>query len=368
MSFAPAGVERTLVRRLPGPLLIGVLAAFIAVGSLAGSAKPAAASTTTPATTTATVPGSINATGSTNVSAQLQNFINTVPDGSTVVFPTDAVYRIDSGLRLDSRHDLIFEGNGATLKASGCQGTDSAFVIGWDRSSSRITIHNFTLLGNNADGGTKAAYHAGCEFQMGVLIHQSNHIEISGVTIRNVYGDCVSVSDNDATLLWSTDVWFHDSTCKRNGRQGVLIAAGRRITVSNVAFKRIAMHVLDIEPSKVTGGGVDVVFRDSIVSTYGLSSRYRGWFVAINGTVQGADIHDLTVTGNRVTGSAMGMRIGVPGVKNVVFSGNISLVKAVGPVVRLDQVTNVTVTNNDQPMASGSFAKFTNCTNVTYTP
>jgi hypothetical protein len=47
MSVAPARVERTRARRVPGPLFVGVLAFFLVVGALAGSAQPAAASTTT---------------------------------------------------------------------------------------------------------------------------------------------------------------------------------------------------------------------------------------------------------------------------------------------------------------------------------
>ena len=49
MSVAPAGVERTRARRVPGPLFIGVLALSLAVGSLVGSVSATAASTTTTA-------------------------------------------------------------------------------------------------------------------------------------------------------------------------------------------------------------------------------------------------------------------------------------------------------------------------------
>jgi hypothetical protein len=47
MSSAPAGVERTSARHVPGPLFIGVLALSLALGSLIGSVTTAAASTTT---------------------------------------------------------------------------------------------------------------------------------------------------------------------------------------------------------------------------------------------------------------------------------------------------------------------------------
>ena len=65
MSVAPARVERTRARRVPGPLFVGVLALFLVVGALAGSAKPAAASTTTTAQHRPKVVFVVGATGAT---------------------------------------------------------------------------------------------------------------------------------------------------------------------------------------------------------------------------------------------------------------------------------------------------------------
>ena len=99
------------------------------------------------------VPRDIDATGSADVSRELQAFVDRVPDGSTVVFRRKAKYRIDDGLRLDARHDLDFKGNGTTLKSRGCQHTDSSFVIGWDTPSDNIRIRGLKLVGNNWKAG-----------------------------------------------------------------------------------------------------------------------------------------------------------------------------------------------------------------------
>ena len=52
----------------------------------------------------------------------------------------------------------------------------------------------------------------------------------------------------------------------------------------------------------------------------------------------------------------------------VVFSNNTSNLAAAGPVVVIQHADNVTVTNNTQPLRSGSFTNFQDSTSVTYTP
>lgn len=67
---------------------------------------------TPPAPAGIAVPSSIDATGSSDASAALMSFLNTVPDGSTIVFKAGGVYRMDSALKFSGRHNLVFEGPG----------------------------------------------------------------------------------------------------------------------------------------------------------------------------------------------------------------------------------------------------------------
>src|SRR5205823_12558932 len=67
---------------------------------------------------TLTAPSSIAANCSTDVSAALQSWIDSVPDNATIAFPQNGCYRIESTLRLKDRHDLLLDGHGATLRAT----------------------------------------------------------------------------------------------------------------------------------------------------------------------------------------------------------------------------------------------------------
>ena len=98
------------------------------------------------------VPSSIDATGSTDVGSALQSFINGQPDGSVITFPVNGVYRLSTGIRLDSRHDLILDGRGSTIRTTGPGGSalSSPFVLSSASSNTDMSIRDFVLEGNNS--------------------------------------------------------------------------------------------------------------------------------------------------------------------------------------------------------------------------
>ena len=64
------------------------------------------------------VPTSIDTTGTADVSATVNTFIRSVPDGNTIVFPRDPRYRIENTISLVNRNNLIVNGNGTTFFAT----------------------------------------------------------------------------------------------------------------------------------------------------------------------------------------------------------------------------------------------------------
>ncbi len=361
------------------PLLPAVLVALAALGYLVVVNPPASSTAGTIATSgpiagrTAlpprrplpgdiAVPASIDATGATDASSALLAFIAKVPDESTIVFRAGGIYRIDHGLVLMSRHGLVFEGNGATLKASGCESQSSPFKLA--DHNDRITIRNLTLLGANTNGGTSAAFLPGCEFQAGVAIYQSQHIEIANVTIRRMQGDCLYVDAGGPDYVWSEDIWFHDSVCEANGRMGVAITAARRVTIEHVAFDNLALFVLDIEPFSDKGGATNVVFRENTVGTYGLSPRLTPYFFAADGQAD-AVIAGVTVTRNLVTGGFLTSNVTIPRRQRIVFTNNRSTMPSDGTVLEFRHIDGLTVTGNVQPRLRGPIARIDDCTGVT---
>jgi hypothetical protein len=315
------------------------------------------------------VPASIDATGAANVSDALNAFLASVPDGSTVVFKAGGVYRVQPGLRLYSRKNLVLEGNGATIQNVGWERSALAFLDG-----DRITVRNLTLLGDNPDAGTAGAYHSGGqEGSASVWLTGASNIEIANVTMSGAWGDClyVNVGTNNA---WSDTVSVHDSTCTLNGRSGVVVNAGSNVTIQRVTFDQIAMYVLNIEPDYPYQGASNIQFLDNTVGTYTVATQWDCLFVAADG-LAGTSVNGLTISGNAVAGNPHGYNgkacglnsdITVSRRQNVVFTNNTTSLPVAGPALVFSHIDGLTVTGNVQPLKSGTLASITDSTGVTY--
>ena len=298
-----------------------------------------------------------------------------MPNGSTIVFKAGGTYRVSQGLRLANRHDLVFEGNGATIRTTGAGDSLRASPFLIDGGSSRITMRDLTLVGNNPDAGTANAYHPSAENQMGIAIYGAQDIDIHDVTIRGFYSDCVYIGST-GNSTWADTVHFHDSTCRLSGRNGVTLIAGRDITIERVSFDQIGASILDIEPDSSTEGAADVMVRDNTIGAYGLNDLYTSWLLAAEGAT-GSDIRRVSIIGNTISGTArsgyegkaLGLHVSVrnrgPRVDFVVRD-NTSTRTVAGPSMQFIGVDGVTVTGNTQPLSSGSLATYPSSTNVTH--
>jgi hypothetical protein len=299
------------------------------------------------------VPTSIDATGATDVSTALKNFVNSVPDSSTISFKAGAVYRLDKALQFSRHHHLTLDGNGATLKSGG--GTSEVNSLIWVGSyggaNTDITIRDFKLVGNSSAAGV---YAGGREGAHGILVEGSSDVDVSGITVSGVWGDCFYVGG------WADTISFHDSTCKSNGRNGVTITSGRNVTIQHVAFDRSGYVTLDIEPNLSSEGASNIKFVDNTAGTWSDS-----FFSALGAS--GSKIDGVTVSRNTVTGKSMLVHVGLNTRRtNIVVTDNTGRVAAAGPVLRFAHIDGLTVTGNVQPLTSGSLASIVDCTGVTY--
>jgi hypothetical protein len=299
------------------------------------------------------VPASIDATGGSNVTAALKAFVNSVPDGSTITFKSSAVYRLDTALQFSRHHRLTLDGNGATLTAGG--GTSEVNSLIWVGSygggNTDITVRDFNLVGNSSAPGV---YQSGREGAHGVIVHGSSRVEVSGITVSGVWGDCFYVGG------WADTVSFHDSTCRSNGRNGVTITSGRNVAIERVAFDKSGYVTLDIEPNLSSEGAANVTFTDNTAGTYTDS------FFSALGAI-GSNVDGVTISRNTITGKPLVVHVYLATRRtSIVVSDNTSRVAATGPVMRFAHVDGLTVTGNVQPLNSGALASVTDCTGVTY--
>lgn len=318
-------------------------------GILAGALALVGPAITTPAGAAppvATVPATIAGDCSRDVTAELSAWIASVPNGSTLQFGTNACYRVDGTLKIQYRHGLTFEGNGATFRAftsgrelpAGEARTRSMFNF-W--RGSNLTVRNTIVRGANPNAGTgDFAYVPALEAQTAYVIGGVQHMLLDRVQAYDVYGDFVLSGPATRHLV------VRNSTFARNGRQGWTIN-GQDILFENNWIRQTRRATVDIEPATVTAITRRVTIRNNTIG------RGRLYFLANEG--RAAPTEDIAIIGNRFVGKAMTIRVDPPRGTRARFRviGNTSDTPVGfggGGAFAFSDVIGVEVRDNVQPM------------------
>jgi hypothetical protein len=287
------------------------------------------------------VPPTIDGAGNTDVTAQLQQFIDSVPDGSVVEFPRGARYRVDGTIQLRSRANLTFEGNRATIFAATTGARDRAqWAI---TGGSRLVFRNLVVRGANPEGGIgDAAYREDLAFQHGFTLGGVDGLDLDHVTVSDVYGDFVYVGPDKAGT-WSQNVWIHDSIFTRNGRQGIAITAGRNVVIERNRISNTRRSTFDFEPNTKRGGAENIHVLSNEVG------RGRLLFVASHGN---GPVNDVVITGNKLD-RVLSVDVKSPGGdrrSRFWVTGNKSSTPADHRPMLFIRVDSVVVSDNVQPV------------------
>jgi hypothetical protein len=322
---------------------------FAGVGPINGDFSPTTLTAALYSCSGNTVPPSIASNCSVDVTSALTNFINSVPDNSTITFALNGCYLVQGTLQFSSRNGLTFEGNGASIKATTVADGQRAhwrFLLG-----SNITFHNMTIVGPNTAGSNPGGP---LEWQHGLDLRGVTGATVSAMTIRNVYGDGLYVGLGLDGTTWTTGVNAHDNLIQDTGRNGVSVTAGKNVTLDHNTYTRPGSSGVDIEPNGLPGGGENVSITNSTFSVGGSASPFVGASTCCGGLVSG-----ITITGNTVHGMSLAAEF-LPGRgerwSNITFSNNTSdtaghlLSNPVGLVVILaENIDGLTISNNYQP-------------------
>jgi hypothetical protein len=294
---------------------------------------------------TSEVPPTIDASGTSDVTAQLQRFVDSVPDGATVVFPHGATYRIDGTLEFRDRWRLTVEGNGASLEAGARGGPNRAHVRLTDGGD--WTIRNLTVRGaNRADGHFDPNY----QWQHGFDMRGVQGARLDHVTIEDVLGDDIYIGLSTTRPRWSQDISIIDSTGMGSGRMAIAITAGRRITVDGGLWSKPGLSTFDVEPNGRPGGADRIVIENA---TLGPGARDRALDITGDGPVS-----NVTMRNNFLAGRPLHVRVdqGQERPRNIAIEGNTSRVTFSGPppaAMIFRNTDGVTVTGNTQLLQPG---------------
>jgi len=130
------------------------------------------------------LPGGITSDCSRDVTRAISSWIASVPNGSLLAFPNHGCFRINGTIELPNRGDLELEGNGAVFRSFGPSVDERSMWRIID--SKNIGFHDMAIDGSYKKGGR---FTARLQHAHGIEAHGSS-LDISGVTITDVPGDC----------------------------------------------------------------------------------------------------------------------------------------------------------------------------------
>jgi hypothetical protein len=254
------------------------------------------------------VPEHIAADYSVDVTTELQSWIDSVPDGSTIRFPQNGQYWTENPLYIYQRNNLTIEGNNSELRAytdgSGETPPYSYYNHLWPRKRthftfrdcSYITIRNMIIHGGHPNAGTgDAAYVAALEAQHGVEFISVLHGTVENCQIYDVYGDYLYVAGSSEHIV------LKNNYCRRNGRQGIAVVNGRNIIMDSNDMAQNRRATIDLEANTTTNYMENIRISNNTTGSgrlLWLANGGPGWLVS--------NIH--------ITGNTMLATTGVPAI------------------------------------------------------
>jgi hypothetical protein len=282
----------------------------------------------------------IDATGTMDVTARLQELIDATPDGGVVGLEPDGQYRVEGTLLVEERHDLVIDGRGARLFASTTGEGHRAHlrIVG----GSRLVVRDLQITGANPYAGLDdRAYQPDLVGQHGVRLEGAVDVELSDLEVTDTYGDFVYVGRRDDGT-WSEGVWIHDSVLSRSGRQGVSVTAGRDVVIERNLISHTRRATVDLEPNSPAWGAENIHIVDNAIGPG------RLLFVAAAGR---GPVDQVVVARNQLRGHILNVVVEPPaGDRRTGFwvIGNTSDTPATASPMRFTDVDGLVVRGNTQ--------------------
>lgn len=277
------------------------------------------------------------------VTGKINTYFSSQPNGSTISFPANQCYIVDSVIHLEKRRNLTIDGNNSTFKRTVLTPDGIAYPQ-WDiKGGDSITIKNMTIQGMNS----KAKYNAQHEHDANVSIKGSTNVTLDNITGANAGGDFVFIGPNNdfgradgSNSPIPKTIKVLNSRSNITGRNGISCVGCEDVLVDHVSFGPIGYVGFDLELEASTWYGRNIRLTNTTWGDYGLK-----WF---NSSGSGSDVTDLTIANNTMTkrsncqpSIALG---GATPHKNIIISGNRLLSYNVG--IGINRAENVTVTDN----------------------
>ena len=247
------------------------------------------------------IPSSIPADCSRDVTDDLNAWIASVPNGSTLVFQRHGCYRTERTVEVNNRVGLTFFGNGAYFKRFELSPPELRYPEAnahWRFvGGSGITVQWIGVEGTNAIPDQRpefGSYKLDYEFEHAFAFHGVLNLAIENSWADAVWGDGLYLAGGDQYVgSPCRNIRVSDFVVDRNGRQGVALSGVDSALLERVEIWHSRRAGFDLEPPP--GAVRNVEIRDSYTNTIGLAFASGG-----RGDVSNIEIHHNQIDGSSV--------------------------------------------------------------------
>ncbi|MGY1716254.1 hypothetical protein ACI78R_17450 [Geodermatophilus sp. SYSU D01106] len=240
-----------------------------------------------------TIPLDIPGDCSTDVTDEVNAWITSVPDDSTILFEESACYRVDGTLELKGRHGLVVEGNSATFKAFDEAPEYTNRAQWYLEYGSDITLRDMSLVGVNP----VAEFDDTHEWDHNLFIRGTDGVTVEHVHGRGAHGDFIAVAQGPDDTSIPSDIVIRHVSADTVGRMGISCVACDGMSVEDSVFNNIAYHALDLEIQGDGWPGRDVRYTGNTVGSHG----WAFFSVGTPYTTRDNDVSGLVIADNTVT-------------------------------------------------------------------
>ena len=315
----------------------------------------------------------VDKSGDTDVTDELQRFIDNSPNGSVICFASDGKYKVNGTLKVRDRGNLTLDGNGATIVQTS-RGTARILLI--DGSSHDVKVRHLTIKGANPSPGT---WNSTYEHNHGIEVGGAVDLDLGDVRIVNVGGDGLYLSAGHvgSKVRWAADIRLHHSTIDGTGRSGISITDGaQRIVIDYNTMRHIAYYTLNLEANGhvwdgVAAGARDVRFSDNTLGAQpygtGVGNQPVGHVFVATGSSGGGPVDGIRVARNTISGRPFDIGVYDNGGlrRDIRVTDNRSDTSASSVPMVFNGVDTLVVTGNRQPLDGSQLVAASGCTDVT---
>jgi hypothetical protein len=269
-----------------------------------------------PAQTTTPIPASIDATGTDDVSASLQEWIDSLPDNTRILGPAGARYRVEFGIEVKSKRGLHFDAADPNNRPTLFQTVLAPYTSGTPAQNANNnqnrhllsfkfggghTLRNWVLHGAQPNF---RPYLVEYESQYGLKIAGVDRMLVEDVFITEVAGDFVILVDpivSPGVRARNKNITLRRITGLKAARQGITPIGVENGLIENCDLREMARSAIDIEPDG-TEQVLNLTIRNNRFETF-----FNNWISSAgNGS---ATIDNLVIEDNEVVGRPLAFMI-----------------------------------------------------------